>query len=290
MSIPAQQAMEHALADGGRLVDLTRRETRGHGQVCPWDLVVTIGQEPKDRAAAAWIIADEIMRARTDLDDHAYRLWRDNVLAGTTLTGPDHAHVLLYAGPVFEANDDTGVTGYVGEWLWYLSTRDLPPEPGRSVEILDPPSSTVTDSGPDGLVIQRMPGSELGFVFRLWEMKKFTAEKTKPSDTIRKAWQQLNTWGARYLGQISWGGRELAPDTRVFVASMARQWVDAKASGSGGVSVAINAADTPDTAFERSHLHFTTHAHAGALQGLVVAIEDLEDLAKTVRSYVWSAL
>ncbi|OIJ62865.1 hypothetical protein [Streptomyces mangrovisoli] len=290
MSIPAGQAMKHALAAGGRLVDLTRRESRGHGQVCPWDLVVTIGREPEDRAAAAWIIADEMMRARTDLDDHAYRLWRDNVLAGTTSSGPDHAHILLYAGPVFEANDPTGVTGYVGEWLWYLSTRDLPPEPGCSVEILDPPSSTVTDSGPDGLVIHRVPGSELGFVFRLWEMKKFTAEQTKASDTIRKAWQQLNTRGARYLGQISWGGRQLAPDTRVFVGSMARQWVDARESGSGGVGLAIDAADTPDTAFDRSHLHFTTHTHLGALQGLVVAIEDLEAFAQTVREYVWSAL
>ncbi|MCX4721190.1 hypothetical protein [Streptomyces virginiae] len=72
MSIPAQQAMEHALDVGGRLVDLTRRESRGHGRVCPWDLVVTIGQGPKDRAAAAWIIADEVMQARTDLDDRAY--------------------------------------------------------------------------------------------------------------------------------------------------------------------------------------------------------------------------
>ncbi|AXU16782.1 hypothetical protein [Streptomyces clavuligerus] len=290
MSIPALKAKECAQAAGGRLVDFTQRESRGLGQKCPWDLVVATGPEPEDRAATAWIIADEIMRARTDVDDLAYQLWRDSVLAGVPLAGNDRAHVLLYAGPVFEANDPTGVTGYIAEWLWYLSTRDLPPDVGRSVEILDPPSSTVTDSGPDGLVIHRVPGSELGFVFRLWETKKFTAEKTKPSDTIRKAWQQLNTWGARYLGQISWGGRELAPDTRTFVGSMARQWVEAKASGNGGVSIALDAADTPDTAFERSHKHFTTHTHPGALRGVVVAIDDLEDFAKDVRGYVWSAL
>ncbi|MEW1863261.1 hypothetical protein AB0399_23335 [Streptomyces sp. NPDC088194] len=99
-------------------------------------------------------------------------------LGGTPLVGPDREHVLLYAAPVFEANNLTGVTGYVGEWLWYLSTRDLLPGPGRSVEVLDPPSSTVTGSGPDGLVIHRVPGSELGFVVRLWETKEFTAEKT----------------------------------------------------------------------------------------------------------------
>lgn len=94
--------------------------------------------------------------------------------------------LVLKGDEAFEANDITGVTGNVGEWLWYLSTRDLPPEPGRSVEILDPPSSTVTDSGPDGLVIHRVPGSERGFVFRLWEMKKFTAEKSTTQRVRRR--------------------------------------------------------------------------------------------------------
>ncbi len=290
MTISAQQAMEHARAVGGRLVDLTSREPRGEEQVCRWELVVTIGQEPEDRAAAAWIIADEIMKARTDLDDLGYRLWRESVLAGTKLVGLDREHVLLHATPVFEANDLTGVTGYVGEWLWYLLTRDLPPEAGRSVEVLDPPKPSVNDGGPDGLVIHRVPGSELGFVFRLWEVKKFTAEKTKPSDTIRTAWKQLNKHGARYIGQVSWGGQALAPDLRVFVGSMPRQWVERKESGNGGVSIALNAADTPATAFELSHNHFTTHTHDNALQGLMVAIEDLENFAKDVRGYVWSGL
>ncbi|MFG2821626.1 hypothetical protein ACGFX4_19620 [Kitasatospora sp. NPDC048365] len=290
MTVPAQQAMEHALAAGGRLVDLTRREPRGQEQVCRWELVVTIGQETEDRAAAAWIIADEIMQARTDLDDLGYQLWRESVLADTKLVGIDRDHVLLHAAPVFEANDATGVTGYVGEWLWYLLTRDMPPEAGRSVEVLDPPKSAVNDGGPDGLVIHRVPGSELGFVFRLWEMKKFTGKSAAPADTIRKAWQQINNEGSRYMGQFSWGGRALSPDLRIFVGSMPRQWVERKESGNGGVSIALNAADTPVTAFDLSHTHFTTHTHPGALQGLVVAIDDLENFAKDVRGYVWSAL
>jgi hypothetical protein len=282
--------MERAESAGGRLVDLTRREPRGRDQVCPWDLVMTIGQEPEDRAAAAWIIANEIMLARTDTDTLAYELWREAALVGKKLVGADRKHVLNIAAPVFEANDTTGVTGYIGEWLWYLSTRDLAPEPGRSVEIIDPPSSTVTDSGPDGLIIHRVEGSALGFVFRLWEMKKFTGTAAKPSDTIRGAWQQLNANGAKYLGQMAWGGRLLASDTRVFVSSLTRQWVNAQESGNGGVSLALNATDAPETAFERSHKHFTTHTHAGALQGLVVAVDDLENFAKDVREYAWSAL
>ncbi|WP_059007845.1 hypothetical protein [Streptomyces specialis] len=251
---------------------------------------MAISQEPSDRAAAAWIIADEIMLARTNLDTLAYRLWREAALDGEKLADEDRQHVLSYASPVFEANDRTQVTGYIGEWLWYLSTRDLTPEPGRSVEIIDPPSGTVTDSGPDGLVIHRLEGSALGFVFRLWEVKKLTGTASKPSDTIRGAWKQLNKNGARYLGQMAWGGRRLSPDTEQFVSSLVRQWVSAQESSSGGVSLALNAADAPSTAFDRSHEHFTTHTHAGALQGLVVAVEELEDFADDVREYVWSAL
>ncbi|MFE2728926.1 hypothetical protein [Kitasatospora sp. NPDC059327] len=290
MAVPARQAMKHALAAGGRLVDFTRREPRGQEQVCRWELVVTLGQEPEDRAAAAWIVADEIMKARTDLDDLGYQLWRENVLAGTQLVGRDREHVLLHASPVFEADNDNGVTGYVGEWLWYLLTRDLPPEAGRSVVVLDPPKSAVNDGGPDGLVIHRVPGSELGFVFRLWEMKKVTGRTSTPAGTIAKAWKQINTEGARYMGQFSWGGRALAPDLRVFVGSMPRQWVERKESGNGGVSIALNAGDVPVTAFDRSHTHFATHTHEGALQGLVVAIDRLGDFAKDVRRYIWSAL
>ncbi|MGW7640250.1 hypothetical protein [Streptomyces decoyicus] len=282
--------MKRAESVGGRLIDLTRREPRGRDQMCPWDLVMTIGQEPIDRAAAAWVIADEIMVARADLDTLAFELWHEAAITGVKLVDKDREHVLNVAAPVFEANDTTGVTGYIGEWLWYLLTRDLTLDPGRRVEILDPPSSTVTDSGPDGLIIHRVEDGTVGFVFRLWEMKKFTGTAAKPSDTIRGAWQQLNNNGAKYLGQMSWGGRYLAPDTRAFVSSLTRQWVDAQESGSGGVSLALNATDVPETAFERSHMHFTTHTHDGALQGLVVAVDDLENFAKNVREYVWSAL
>ncbi|MFE7369532.1 hypothetical protein [Streptomyces anulatus] len=290
MQISARQASERAESVGGRLRDLTLREPRGRGQVCTWDLVVTVGQEAEDRAAAAWVVADEIMLSRTDSETEAYDLWREAALSGEKLVDVDREYVLSFAAPVFEANDATGVTGYVGEWLWYLSTRDLDPEPGRSVEFLDPPSSTVSDSGPDGFIIHRVEGGAPGFVYRLWEMKKFTGTASQPSDIIRGAWQQLNSNGAKYLSQMSFGGRLLAADTRVFVKTLTKQWVRSMGTANAGVSLALNAADTPETAFERSHHHFTTHKHAGALQGLMVAVDDLEGFAKNVREYVWSGL
>ncbi|MFD7757242.1 hypothetical protein [Streptomyces sp. NPDC059757] len=293
--ISAKLAEQVATAAGGRLVGLVRRQRCGTTQKCPWDLVVTLGQEPKDRAAAAWIIADEIMRSRTDLDTDSYQIWRDATLGGAKLTGVNRARVHAHAYAVFDAaavqsKGSHGLAGYVGEWLWYLNTRDLPPVPGYSVEILTSPGPTVTDSGGDGLIIHRVDGSSRGFVFRLWEMKKYSGEANNAQSTIRGAWKQLNTKGARYLAQMSWGDKYLTPDTRTFVSSLVVQWAEAAPSGSGGVSVALNASATPTKAFHLSHDHFTTHIHPGALQGLVVAIDDLEGFAREVRGYVWSAL
>jgi hypothetical protein len=293
--LPAAQALARAFAVGGRLADLVHREARGAGQECPWELVVTLGQAAEDRAAAAWIVADEIMRSRTDLDTVAYNLWRQAAISDTKLTGRDRDHVMAFAYPVFGAaaaqkKGNHGLAGYVGEWLWYLNTRDLPTEPEHKVELLTSPGRTVSDSGGDGLIIHQARGSSRGFVFRMWEMKKYTALADNPDGTIRKAWQQLSTKGATYLGQMSWSDKHLAPDAKVFVSSLASQWVDAEESGSGGVSVALNASAAPAEAFHSSHKHFTTHSHPGALRGLVVAIDDLEGFAWNVREYVWIGL
>ncbi|MFH8703859.1 hypothetical protein [Streptomyces rubrogriseus] len=48
-----------------------------------------------------------------------------------------------FANPVFEAaaakkQHNHRLAGYVGEWLWYLLTRDLPQDPARVVEFLGP--------------------------------------------------------------------------------------------------------------------------------------------------------
>jgi hypothetical protein len=72
----AEQALRTASSAGGRLVDLVRRENQGAGQACPWDLVVSLNASPQHRAAAAWIVADEIMKSRTGISKDAYALWR----------------------------------------------------------------------------------------------------------------------------------------------------------------------------------------------------------------------
>ncbi|MFF7249877.1 hypothetical protein ACFZBU_38940 [Embleya sp. NPDC008237] len=252
-----------------------------------------INSSVEQQAAAAWIVADAIMKGRTGYDTAAYDLWRNAAHAGIPLTGKDRLHVRAFAHMVFEAagsQKSHGLAGYVGEWLWYLLTRGHPPEAGRSVEILSTPSPTVTDSGGDGIVVYRLPGTSAGFVFRLWEMKKFTGGNDDVDPTIRKAWQQLSTKGASYLAAMAWGDKYLAEDTRAFISTLVGQWLDAEPSSGGGVSVVINETAVPNRAFHTSHTHFSTHTHADALQGLIVAIDNFEAFAADVREYVWTAL
>ncbi|MFD0034075.1 hypothetical protein ACFVJK_38765 [Streptomyces sp. NPDC127172] len=289
------QALARATAVGGRVADLVRREPRGDDQPCSWELVMTLSGSPEDRAAAAWIIADEIMRERTGGRQRTYGKWREATLNGVKLTGTDHVLVKAFAEPVFEAaaakkKHNHGLAGYVGEWLWYLLTRDLPEDPARAVEILGPPKAAVNDGGGDGLIVYREGGTARGFSFRLWEMKKYTGEANQPGGAIHKGWTQLSTKGARYLGMLSWGDKLLADDTREFVGSLTEQWVDEEESAGGGVSVALNTTAIPTKAFHLAHEHFTTHKHPRALQGLVVAIDNLEGFAHEVREYVWTAL
>ncbi|WP_369384106.1 hypothetical protein [Streptomyces sp. cg36] len=256
---------------------------------------MTLSSTPEDRAAAAWIIADEIMRERTGGRPRPYGTWREATLKEETLTGNDHVLVKAFAEPVFEAaavgkKGNHGLAGYVGEWLWYLLTRDRPEDPARAVEILGPPKAAVNDGGGDGLIVYRENGTDRGFSFRLWEMKKYTGEADQPDGAIRRGWMQLGTKGATYLGMLSWGDKLLADDTREFVGSLAEQWVDEEESAGGGVSVALNTTAIPAKAFHLAHEHFSTHKHPGALQGLVVAIDELEGFAHEVRKYVWTAL
>ncbi|THA36252.1 hypothetical protein E6R18_01510 [Streptomyces sp. A1277] len=256
---------------------------------------MTLSGSTGDRAAAAWIIADEIMRERTAGRPRSYGKWREAALNGTKLTGTEYALVKAFAEPVFEAaaakkEGNHGLAGYVGEWLWYLLTRDLPEDPARTVEILGPPKAAVNDGGSDGLVVYRERAGAWGFSFRLWEMKKYTGKSDDPGGVIRKGWTQLSSKGATYLGMLSWGDKLLRDDAREFVGSLAEQWVDEEESAGAGVSVALNATAIPTNAFHLAHEHFTTHKHPGALQGLVVAIDDLEGFAHEVREYVWTAL
>ncbi|MEV6247705.1 hypothetical protein AB0M38_16090 [Streptomyces sp. NPDC051742] len=296
-NVPVAVAQRAADAAGGTLSALIARAAQGTHQECPWELVTVAGPTVEARAAAAWIVADAIMAGRTGLDTESYQVWREATLSGTPLDGPNRIIVHGYAYPVFDAagrerDADVkyhGLAGYVSEWLWYLTLKEAPSNAGESVEFLSSPGPTSTDSGGDGIVIHRLQGNTTSFIFRLWEMKKFTSEKSDDvGPTIRKAVKQLNDFGHVYLAAFSWADKHLAADTRIFVSTLPRQWAKAEPTSNAGISVAVDFA--PSKAFHTAHKHLPTHTHPGALCGRIVAIDNFESFADDVREYVWTAL
>ncbi|GLW59493.1 hypothetical protein Kpho01_75030 [Kitasatospora phosalacinea] len=77
VDVSPARALARATAVGGRVADLVQRKPRGTDQKCRWELVVTLSGTPDDRAAAAWIIADEIMQERTGRRPRTYGTWRE---------------------------------------------------------------------------------------------------------------------------------------------------------------------------------------------------------------------
>ncbi|MER7540706.1 hypothetical protein ABTX77_38945 [Streptomyces sp. NPDC097704] len=295
--VPVAVAQSTADAVGGNLGALIVRAAQGTNQTCPWELVTVKATTSEARAAAVWVVADAIMAGRTGLDTDSYRLWRQATLSGTPLSETDRSIVHGYAYPVFDAAGREqkpgrkyhGLEGYVSEWLWYLTLKETPLKAGESVEFLSSPGPTSTDSGGDGIVIHRFQNSSTSLIFRLWEMKKFTSEKSDDvGPTIRNAVKQLHDNGAIYLAAFSWADKHLAADTRVFVSTLPRQWAKAETTSNAGVSVTVDSA--PPKAFHTAHKHLPTHTHAGALCGRIVAIDNFESFAKDVREYVWTAL
>lgn len=60
---PAPAAADLAAAHGNRITAFaTGRERRGTDQPCAWELVPLAGLASEPRAAAAWIVAESIMR------------------------------------------------------------------------------------------------------------------------------------------------------------------------------------------------------------------------------------
>ncbi|WP_328786039.1 hypothetical protein OHT68_48770 (plasmid) [Streptomyces canus] len=297
--IPVTAAERLAAARGGLVSAFVTRESRGQDQRCPWDLVSLSGQTAIERAAVAWLVAEAVMRQRCGPSDKAFQTWRTATLAGASLTGLDRDLVLAFASPVFKPQGNPsgepshGVPGHVGEWLWYLLALEQPDLPERAREYLAEPKDTVTDSGGDGLVIYRVPqapGPE--FLFRLWEMKKYTGQDNSVTDTVRGAWDQLAEHGARYvISQTAWAYKHVSPEAENFVSQLAELWLTGHPSSGAGVSVATNSSAVPQRrAFDRSHERIPKLPHDGQLEGLIIAVDNFTDFATHVQELVWTAL
>lgn len=295
--ISARAAQQIATANGGRVSAFATRTPQGHGQKCTWELVVLTAQRGQERAAMAWIVAEALMKQRCGSTVKAFDLWRQATLAGTKLASPERQLVVAFAEPVFNpqlvSKAYHGVTGHIGEWLWYLLALESPDVPARVKEYLAAPKDTVTDSGGDGLVIYRAAtGPTPILLFRLWEMKKYTGADDSITDTVTGAFKQLSEHGHGYVrSQLAWAEKNVAGDVGPFISQLVELWISGDPSGGAGVSVAANATAAPkNSAFTTVHKHIPHLAHPGQLEGLVITVDDFEEFAAHVQELVWTAL
>ena len=278
---------------GGRKLSELVQVIQGPGpQVpCRWQLG-TLSERPyRDVEAAAWLVAEELMRTRIARATHLFRLWRRAATGNCSLSAEDQLKITPFVQTAFGLPGDPvsedHVQGLVAEYVWYLLAKDLPSN-GRAIRRLEQPSYHVTSPGGDGLVTYEVADGTL--IFRLWEIKKHTASNSI-SGTITRACDQLSTNGAAYLAQYV----ALAPtDDRAVAelyANLVDLWIDAEPQAGVGVAVATSRSKAPQRrCFTNMHRHFPSLTRGDQLEGLVAGIADFPAFVRLVRRFVWNAL
>jgi len=285
--VSVARAAEVADAHGNKLAQLLDIQVNGSssGGRCSWTLATLDDTDREKRAAVAWVIANNIIRARCGRAK-AYGLWRAAALAETPLTGRDRAIAMpfldVYGDPASPPSTTDHLEGHVNEWLWYLLTGELAT---RNVAVIEPPSFQVTAPGGDGFVIYRRPDTVL--MFRLWELKKHVGSRV--AATINLAYTQLAARATKYLAQLTPTMAVQDQDIRDLYGQLVELWVDADERAGAGVGVSAVEA-TPRPPFRKMGSKFPEFTSAGQLEGLFCAIADYRGLASEVRRMVWSAL
>lgn len=294
LAVSAAHANRAAAAHGYEVSPFTTRTAQAVDALCPWQLIGFPDDGGPQRAAVAWIIADAVMSNRAG-HSRAYQWWRDAALAAKPLSGDEARLVTPFVQPVFglppkgtEADDH--VPGHVGEWLWYLLTREEQLT-GHELALLEPPSWSVTEGGADGFAVHRIPAAtDTSLIFKLWEIKKFTGAGSV-SGTITSAATQLARRGDEYVAKISWANSTLPGDLGLLMSELTELWMRADPRGGAGVSVSTNTVSAPKrSAFSQVPTYLPNLIHPGQLRGLIVAVEDFSVFANQVRGYLWSAL
>ena len=256
---------------------------------CEWQLVTIAHLSLDERAAVAWLIADQLMRSRCGRAA-AYTKWRNSVLTGTPLTDRDRQQVIAFTRDVFGMPEKPGsidhLEGYVGEWLWFLLMIERD-ESDRSLTLLEPPKFSVTEPGPDGFVVYEVDGGPL--LFRLWELKKHTGTAAL-SGTAREAYAQLGKQGDRYLAQLTAIHADKDGPLGELCAELVDLWVEADPRAGVGVGVTSTKLPAPKRCFTVMGKHLPQFAQPGQLEAQLCAIQDYPDLATDVRRFVWTAL
>jgi hypothetical protein len=271
------------------LLEVSAHTTRGG---CPWRRGHCSTDDAERLDAAAWLVAEEVMRLRCGRATGIFLAWR---AAATGQPAPDGADPSLatafiqstFGLPPDGASEDHA-QGYVAEIAWRMLTAEEQSD-HRSVEHLAVPDPDVTSPGGDGFVIYRNR-AEADLAFRLWEIKK-RAGPGRVSATIRTAYEQLDKNAERYLAKIT-GQTEapgLDPDVLDLLADLVPAWKRADDRAGAGVAVAANAEGLPQRTFRTMHSRFPAFA-AERIEGCLLGLGALAEFAGYVRTLLWNGL
>lgn len=291
-SVKASKAESEATAHYGKLTSFLKitQQAPPAAQKCTWHLGTAVGLRPVGRAAVAWIIADAAMKSRCG-NSNAYSLWRLAALADTNLTSTEREVVTAFVESVFglppNGKSEDHLVGHIAEWMWYICASEAV-NPARTPVVLEPPKFNVTEPGADGFIVFRDTATDEHY-YRLWELKKHTGIGPI-SSTVNTAYSQLRTNAMRYLAQqVSIYSTTNGPVGEL-CSSLVEFWLESHERAGVGVGVASATTQPPNRCFTTMGKNFPGFDKPGQLEGLLLAVEDLLEIAKDVRGYLWIAL
>lgn len=256
---------------------------------CTWQVGTAAGLTITDSAAIAWIIADAAMKQRGG-NSNVHMTWRTAALSNAKLTGNEHKRVAAFVDAVFglppHGKSEDHLIGHVAEWMWYLHASETV-DCTRTPVVLEAPKFNVTEPGADGFIVFHETATD-EYHYRLWELKKHTA--TGPvSATVSSAYKQLHDKALRYLAQqVSLHSMTAGP-----IGELCSQLVDfwLESHDRAGVGIGVTSASAPPaTCFTTMGRRFPGFDQPGQLEGLLLSVENLAEIAKAVRGYLWTVL
>lgn len=293
MPVPVHHAAPWNLVEGRsltQLLDVTVHETKGG---CRWRRGRCDRSDGDRLDAAAWLVAEEIMRLRCGRARAIFDAWSATAKGQPLSAGADPSFATPFVLPTFGAPPDGGsvdhTQGHVAEITWRMLIAEEKVR-HRSIVHLARPDTDVTSPGGDGFVIYRNR-AQADLAFRLWEIKKRDGSGTVTA-SIGNAYNQLDANAERYLAKIT-GQSEvpgMAPDMLKLLADLVPAWKRADPSAGAGVAVAANASHLPTKAFTTMHKHFPALVAAGGIEGCLLGLGSLREFALYVRRLLWSGL
>jgi hypothetical protein len=163
-----------------------------------WQLVEHLSGQNAQVNDLAKHLAELIMEHRCRGCPEKYNFWKSRLHMNASIPGTAQEALKAFIRPVCGLPDvpqpQDHLEGHIAQYLWYFLS--LEGFSGKDVIRIEPPGFSPTDPGGDALIIHGLANST--FMFRLWEIKKYSGESTVNS-TIRDAYNQLSTRAVEYL-------------------------------------------------------------------------------------------